>query len=384
MVRNILMDLEILECDEDYEINKKAKWYRLGSRCLGCRLVSVKVSTRLSSRLAKIRGDRSERGDLTPEVEHLGRWLRELRVDEELARPWVCRPRCLKQRLTRVKVDLIQSGKACPIRDRYGRVHSPLTNLRRQLRPALRIHGQELIEIDVSNSQPLILGFMGAKILAGDWSLEDVKQLGSAGSIREPFANLPMVPCGGELPADANDFLDVCQTGRFYETVAELWEPLRQSPIAKIAIKRLSFKYLLFGPVRRGNVFWEAFNERWPSMARILEALKHGDHGRTSRASQRIESHLLIEGVVGQFLLYHPRVPIQTIHDSVLVTVEAAEIAVSAIHAQFDRIGLKPHIKQKKRQEAEQGTTQKRRSKEKTHQEQRPYLVSSQIAPIKD
>ena len=37
------------------------------------------------------------------------------------------------------------------------------------VRPALRIHGQALTEIDVRSAQPLLLGFIAAKLLTGEW-----------------------------------------------------------------------------------------------------------------------------------------------------------------------------------------------------------------------
>lgn len=347
-IRKILVAKGVLESDEEYRIGEKAKWYRLGIKWLNHGLRLRAMSKRLSAQLAKMRGDRPERGDWTPQVEHLGRWLRELRVDEDLARPWVCqRKRSRRQHLTRLKVDLIQSGEAGLVRDLYGRVHSPVTNLRSKVRPALRLNGEVLIEIDVSNCQPLLLAFMAAKVLAGDWSVEHVRRLGSTDVIREPFADLPLVKWSGELPLDVVDFLEVCQGGWFYDKLAELWQPLFRGPLTKNEVKRLSFKHILFGRVRPGNPLWRAFSRRWPSVAQVLEALKREDHGTTSRASQRIESQLMIEGVVGQFLQNQPAVPIVTIHDSVLVTPGNAEKAVGMILVEFSRLGLRPHIKQK-------------------------------------
>ena len=116
------------------------------------------------------------------------RWPREVRVDEAMARPWTCQSeRSVKQHLTVLRIAVVQSGTAPVIVDKYGRVHSPVTNLRRAVRPALRIQGQALAEVDVSNAQPLLLGFIVAKLLAGDWSLKQVKRLGSARELRDPF-----------------------------------------------------------------------------------------------------------------------------------------------------------------------------------------------------
>src|SRR5262249_2528382 len=48
--------------------------------------------------------------------------------------------------------------------DEYGRLHSPLTRLERELRDCLTLAGEPLTRTDLKNSQPLIMGMM-----AGDW-----------------------------------------------------------------------------------------------------------------------------------------------------------------------------------------------------------------------
>jgi hypothetical protein len=122
-----------------------------------------------------------------------------------------------------------------------------------------------------------------------------------------------------------------------------------QSRREKNEIKRLVFKRILFGRVRAGNRWWEAFRLRWPSVAIAIEEIKRDNHGTSARACQRIEARLMIAGVVERFSVQHPDVPILTIHDSVLVPPYAVEIAKEAILMEFAAIGLKPTIKNKVR-----------------------------------
>ena len=270
-----------------------------------------------------------------------------------MARPRTChKSRSPKQRITAVKILAIQSGEARVIVDRYGRVHTPLTNLRRVVRPALRIHGQELVEVDVSNAQPLLLGFIVAKFFAGDWSLAQIKRLGSACDLSDPFNGMGFTRWSTNLPPDLRDYLETCERGEFYGALADAWGLPCQSPKEKNEIKRLVFKHVLFGRVRQGKRHWEAFRRLWPSVAIALQLIKHGDHGTSARACQRIESQLMISGVVQRFLREHPDQLIQTIHDSVLVLPEAVEIAKGAILKEFAIIGLTPSIKEKDRTKA--------------------------------
>ena len=113
--------------------------------------------------------------------------------------------------------------------------------------------------------------------------------------------------------------------------MAATWGLPCELPSEKNEIKRLVFRQILFGRVRPHRRRWRAFRHRWPTVAAVLEAVKQGDHGNSRRACQRIESKLMIDGVVGQFRRHHPDQPVFTIHDSVLVTPDFAEIAKTAI-----------------------------------------------------
>jgi hypothetical protein len=54
----------------------------------------------------------------------------------------------------------LASGDRSLARDRFGRVHTPVTSLPRQLRCCLSVDGQSLVGVDLANSQPLIAGIV--------------------------------------------------------------------------------------------------------------------------------------------------------------------------------------------------------------------------------
>ena len=169
-------------------------------------------------------------------------------------------------------------------------------------------------------------------------------RLGSAGPLREPFRGLPMEAWRAPIPDDLQDYIDTCERGAFYGEVADTWGLPNQSPRERNEVKRLVFRRILFGRVRRGRRHWEAFRHRWPTVATALELIKRNDHGTSARACQRIESRLMIEGVVERFRCYHPTTFIQTIHDSLLVVPDAVEIAREAItrRVRVDRANAVP------------------------------------------
>jgi hypothetical protein len=349
LIRDILLERDVLECDEQYSVGKKAKWYRLGPDWWNhdTYLASLR-GRRLLARISSIEAEPECGWWRQPQHEHLDQWLRRVRVDEVAAKPWTCqRKTSRKHHYTAARIAAIQSGESHIIVDSYGRVHSPITNLRRCVRPALRIESQPFVEIDIASCQPLLLGYIVAKVLAGDWTVAQVKRLGVKGPISDVFSDVPMEQSGAGVPRDLLDYVDTCQRAEFYQAMADLWGLPWKTPKQTNELKRLVFKHILFGRVRHGHRRWKAFAKRWPSVARVLAEIKHEDYGASARACQRIESRLMIEGVVGHLQRSHPDVAVQTIHDSVLVVPERETLAKAAVLAEFSRIGLTPAIKSK-------------------------------------
>ena len=287
IIRQLLLDRCVLECDEAYVVGEKAKWYRVAPALRKCKAQFVTIGdNQLSARIRKIDSRLDEKPELLPPHIHIDQWLKKVRVDDAETQRWTCQWRSsFKHHLTALKIELLQSGQANVIVDAYGRIHSPVTNLRRVVRPALRIHGQELVEVDVSNAQPLILGFMASKLTVGDWSLEGVKRLGLAGPVCEAFTGLPMERWAGTIPGDLRDYLDICERGAFYQEVADIWELPCQSAKEKNLIKGLVYRLILFGRVRAGSRRWQAFRQRWPSVATMLEEMKQADYATSPRES---------------------------------------------------------------------------------------------------
>ena len=89
-------------------------------------------------------------------------WQTHLRLDRRQARriianiPLELNPYDVQTLL----IERIRPGQHRFIVDDYGRVHNSITSLHRTLRPALRISGQPLVNIDIVNSQPALLAVL--------------------------------------------------------------------------------------------------------------------------------------------------------------------------------------------------------------------------------
>ncbi len=64
----------------------------------------------------------------------------------------------------REQIDLIRDRSWIFVADRFSRrIHTNLTQLKRELRAGLRVAGQPLVQIDIKNSQPLFIGLAARK-----------------------------------------------------------------------------------------------------------------------------------------------------------------------------------------------------------------------------
>jgi hypothetical protein len=345
-VRRELLEKRVLLTDGHYLRGHSAMRYGIGQEFRDREFHLAEVTDRRL--LKRMKSLEVGHAGLSPAQGHLDRWLRKVRVDEAETWRFTCKPaKCPSHRFTAARIRVIQSGHAGIVVDPYGRVHSPITNLRRACRPALRVDGHRLAEFDVKSSQPLILAYLAGKILAGDWSVEEVQRLGARGPINHPFNGLELTRWSTRPPRDVLGFLELCQDGRFYASMARAWKlPFSTSQQVR-RVKVLAFKLLLFGPVRHGNCHWEEFKHEWPGVASAIEQVKERDHGTLARACQRIESRLMIGGVVEQLRIHQPDMPVQTIHDSVLVLDEpgARAQAIRLVMGEYAGIGLTPKIR---------------------------------------
>jgi len=168
VVKSVAIECGLVECDGSYRAGQRSRGYRL------CRLYSEApwkarniCDAKLFRRLRKWRKERhrvewekirsGETGLSAAVCEYLHNQLQRVRIDQ-----------CISEALTPemgVAVDLIRRHQFFFHADRYGRLHTNVTNLKRSLRGYLSVNGKGLGNLDIASSQPLFLGLLllGAK-----------------------------------------------------------------------------------------------------------------------------------------------------------------------------------------------------------------------------
>jgi hypothetical protein len=220
-------------------------------------------------------------------------------------------------------LDALRTGNPNLVRDRYGRVHSSITRLKKECREYVGIRDSDgisvlpLYAVDVTSCVYLLLVPL-IKLMTGEaepllWSILAV------------------------LQAD-------CEAGRFYEKLAA------EAQLDRDKTKRALWA-VFFGPPRYfGPVVErvrEAVNRLYPGLLTHVRAL----HERLPpnglmHELQRLESKVMIDRVAVRLINKRPEVPFLTIHDAILVPRKYLDVVEQAIREEWwDAFKLRPKLK---------------------------------------
>jgi hypothetical protein len=288
-----------------------------------------------------------------------------------------------RQRLAH-QAEMLANGDVWLVADAYGRVHTPITSLPRELRKCLKVNGSPLVNIDLRNSQPLFLGLMavewskGSKYVksrlrsrkfpkpaAGTKFAPKVYQAANQQLINRPSTTqtvLPLItepkpneandlrnsPAATVLPEDLVRFLRNCESGQFYESL--LTEEERKVKRSRDRLKR-RFYVVLFGRNRLKrhrwpNVLRERFETEYPTVAAVLADLKRKNYRHSSHLLQNIEATAFIYRIGNRIRAERPDMPLFTIHDSLMTTPENVPYVRTIIASEFANFGIVPSLKE--------------------------------------
>lgn len=195
------------------------------------------------------------------------------------------------------------------------RVHSAVSNLHAAYRPALRLHGSDrLVTLDLKGSQLWLAACEMAK--------DDVGQT-----------------------EDGRRFIDICVEADPYAEFYNLAYGRVPSPTERVDYKRTFFKTVYYAKkkTQREDEAAQWFREGFPNVHAYILHRKLTSYRAFPIAMQRKESSIFIDAMVPLF--EEARVPLVTVHDSVIVHAEHADIAETFMLRALEPCGLRPTIK---------------------------------------
>lgn len=273
----------------------------------------------------------------------------------------------------------IRKGSFYATRCQYGRFHSTVTGMKRQVRGQLSLDGHQVVEVDVANCQPLILGLRAAP--SSDLDKQPTpNRLNTSPDptthSEPPTQQQPTPPtnthsthtyttyttCGAlSLHRHIRNYIAICEGGDLYGHLERLcrgrltlrdcipanrWHRYaKDRPLRRKDVKR-QFMVMLFAntaTTSRMPIFDVAATE-WPALADYILAAKKDCYQNLARDCQQLESRLMIDGAAGS-LLADSSIPIVTIHDAILTTEAHVPAVEAAIIEEFSRLGVTPKTK---------------------------------------
>lgn len=191
-----------------------------------------------------------------------------------------------------------------------GRVFHNLNNLKRELREAVLIEGEETTEIDINCSQPTFLSTLYP-------------------------ANHP----------EKEKYVKFLETKDFYSEIGG--EDIEK--LGRKVVKQKIFKQIFFGRLRFniGSRYFRRFKKLFPCLAELVIGMKLNDHAALAVFLQSMEADAVVSNCI--FALKELDIPAISIHDSILVKKSDVEIARKYMFDSVkDALGFEPKLTIKK------------------------------------
>lgn len=384
--KDYLVDTGVLECDNIYIKEEKSFWYRWSEKYAQSEFHICNVTCSHEEYAYFIQEENDEK---LIELPYLYHWYQENRLSinpivnqysegilqykMQNKRRWNKNKNTnkLKHPLVQYMAALINIDKIenhryeVHIDSTVHRLHSVITNIEKDYRNFLIYDEQELVSIDISNSQP----YLACTLLKPEfWSIRNELSL-SLYSLPEDIQKaittvaIPLKVeeffqgCSEE---DFRQYINIASSGNMYETVAEVCQHSLQKSIDRDEAKVLMF-YLFFSSNQGQhddvtiNQMKKIFStELFPKVAELFKIIKHKyrdvaidkQHNRLACLLQSIESEIILHRCCKRIWEEgNHQVPVFTIHDSIATTVEHAEWVKGIMQEELtNAIGTSPSL----------------------------------------
>jgi hypothetical protein len=241
-----------------------------------------------------------------------------------------------------------------------GRFHSNVTNMSKELRPYLRIQGQQLVNIDVKNCQPYLSTIILTDPGKVSWMTDNVE-----------FARL-LASLRVTMTEDVKKYISLVITGQLYEYLMMRFAAAGMNLTraeTKQQVLRILFARNRMPKEEMNKRARQIFIENFPTVNTIFSKVRGQEQGNKFRnfkrfaiLLQRIESFLMLDVVLKRIHKELPGVIAITIHDSIMTGILTNEVSavreiIEKVFSEF--VGFKPVIKEEKGGEEEEEKEEK-------------------------
>ncbi|UPL50544.1 hypothetical protein [Hymenobacter sublimis] len=339
------LDHHVIESDNSYIIGQKSTGFRLTEDFRDIKAVDVGIVDEVfTQRLKTLRKRYNDQLDMSlPQHAFLNYNLHEIKVDATAAFEYLIETAldsnytvpakatkkeklsieaARKKALNKYNKDVasimaISTGSFRINRDTTGkRVHHNIANLSKRVRRFLYLaSGEPLVNVDVKNSQPLIMCIL----------------------LLEKYQRSTM-------PADMVAYIKECEQGTLYTT---LMAAFNTPDLDRSAFKQNLFKSVYYGENKYADNYteWKTFNQLYPSVGEFITNYKRKNFEQLSIDMQRAESEIIIDGVIASLAAKYKHMFFSlTIHDSVMCKAVDQDEVRDLILYHFGLRGLTPSV----------------------------------------
>lgn len=347
---NFLTQNGFLEVDNRYSKELHfCKKYRLGekykkqvSKCRELKVNNIFYNKRLES-------VENRKKVAQKSTEHLTKWLDKsylFEINVEFAEKYIKETyeiNQIEERNSRqIVIDKIKNDEMVYSREgKDKRLHSTLTSLPSDLRQFIRFDNSPLVSVDISSSQPFILGAMIHKLIHGGNLIQFTQSNNNYSSSimfnpkdkrgLEKYVNKVL---SGEFYSSLGDFF--YKEGVLFSNVNDHYfigtETKELFSDRRNAAKQAVMRILYSSRDNREQIVLK-FEKEYPEVYKILKQLKTSNKSDFPILMQNIEAEFILDYCTKYIAEKYPEMPLFTIHDSIVSTEENIQILEEEFHS---------------------------------------------------
>jgi hypothetical protein len=259
-------------------------------------------------------------------------------------------------------VKAINSSNYQIIRDLAGRLHTPITALKSELRSFLTLCGYTLGSVDIKSSQPYLFQLL---LNPNYWKTTNklpitlyksnptlYKVLRQENIINSTITLLDSSKSDTDKGLQENQFKNIDWTADFYTDLGNrvnginLVNSVKSHFLPRKMAKRCMMLLLYDTYQNKQPRYYKAFKELFPLETKLMDTIKLAGSSVFPMILQNVEAEIVLERATKNLAATYPDLPLLTIHDSILAPVSAIPIVKEELHrVLLNIIGTEPGLK---------------------------------------
>lgn len=244
------------------------------------------------------------------------------------------------------------------------RLHTVLTNLKKNIKPFIKYDNKNLVGYDLKNSQPFFLIYLIDCIINNNKNINTILYRVYNSKYTFMLQNVNEILCQKGFQEEYVIFKKWVLDGKIYEEMENIIRPTKRlgsyfvnkfdktkkiTTRKKVNNVRVMMKgvifTLFFSGANTRNPDYKTFKNGFPNLVAVIELFKENNNADFSKVLQNIEADCIIDFVSKRIANEHPEMPLFSIHDSLSTTEDFGELLKTLMPAYvLEYTGLLPIV----------------------------------------